>query len=338
MEYPLEGMLMEGKEMNVMYYPYIENAYYIIREIGLKEISRKYSGDLIEVAKKRLDEELDMIEYQGSESAYLVLLYAFKATKATKQQICYRGDMASSYIMYILGLSDIDPLICVPRLYPEFYYGFNGEKCPIFDLNAPADVYNSFIEYFDNYPGEDHVERRYLGEQLIGFFIGNLGANYIKGKVYHDTFNINIFSMNMNTFVEKILNSNITKECSPNTLSEYIKCIGLYGSMGAWKNNAEYLIINKGIPFDFVIANKEDVYEYFIIMGVNKHMAYSMTEYISMGKLRHKGWTPEMVYACDKAGIPRWYRDSCEKIEYLLSRSYAMSMFRFYCKDNTFDL
>ena len=44
----------------------------------------------------------------------------------------------------------------------------------------------------------------------------------------------------------------------------------------------------------------------------------------------HVGWKPEMLDMMQKAGIPEWYIESCEKIGYLFPRAHDMVFCRNY--------
>ena len=126
----------------------------------------------------------------------------------------------------------------------------------------------------------------------------------------------------------------ITRDvCHPRTFSEYVKCFGLKHSTGVWEDNAEILLRERNVPFADLLAHREDVYEYLLKHGIEKDTAFEIAEYVRKGKANRRGWTPEMLEALDEAGIPDWFRGSCEKIRYLFTRAHAMTLYRNYCKE-----
>ena len=317
------------------HYPQIKDADKRLRETVMNGISCKYEGDLKDIATRQAEEELEIIKNQCTAAGYLVLFDAMNASGAKIEEFCLRGTAASSIILYLIGLSNVDPLDKDIKLYPEFFYDITGSKAPTFELNVTADLHKRIFEYFDSYTGENHIERKYdSGDKLIGVYVGELSPEYAKGSDYFDTFYINFIPVDdPEGFGKELLASDIIKKCKPKTPTEYVKCVSLGFDTDAWENNAEILIKDGEMPFNQLITDREDVYEYMLGAGIEKKMAFRIAESVRKGKICRKGWPEDMVKALDKAGIPDWYRESCQKIKYLFPRAHALSLLKCYCKE-----
>ena len=117
-------------------FPDIDGADEKLKEVCIKGVNERYSGNDREKAEEKLVVELDIIHKQGSASGYLTVLAALNAAGFNPGYICLRGSNASSLVSYVTGLSQTDPLMAEPRLYPEFYYGIDGGRLPAFEMNV----------------------------------------------------------------------------------------------------------------------------------------------------------------------------------------------------------
>ena len=317
------------------HYPQIKDSDKRLRKVVLNGINTKYEGKTREAATRKAEEELEIIKNQGTAAGYLVLLDAMSGSGAKPGEFCFRGTAGSSLVLYLTGLSEVDPLDQDIKLYSEFFYDITGSKGPTFELNVTCDLHKRIFEYFDNYTGENHIERKYDEDgRLVGVYVGELSPDYVRGSSYFDTFYINFIPIeDPEAFGRRLLSGKIIEMCRPNNLSEYVKCVNLGFDTDAWENNAELLIKDGEIPFDQLITDREDVYEYMLGAGIEKTMAFHIAEFVRKGKIYRKGWPEDMVIAMDKAGIPDWYKESCKKIKYLFPRAHSMSFIKCYCKE-----
>ena len=313
--------------------PQLDGADQLLREAVLSGFPNMFSKEMEDVAKEKVLAELEVIENQLSAPSYMVLYNALKSSGAQTDDFCFRGTAASSIVLFSLGLTNVNPLDSEIRLYSEFFYDITGTKAPSFELNVSENLHKRIFEYFDNYPGNDHIEKKYDDHnQLIGVYVGDLSEDYTRGEPYYDTFFINFIPVNDPEGLGKgLMNDNIISLCKPKNLREYVKCYGFKHSTGAWEDNAEK-IINEGIPFDELIADREDVYEYMLKSGMERNTAFYIAESVRKGKIHRNGWSKEMADALDKYKIPEWYRESCQRIRYLFPRAHAISFIKCYCK------
>ena len=209
-------------------FPNIENADQRIREICIKGIDEKYSGALKDIAVTRMKKELGYVSAQGSAAGYLCVINALNATGAAPNEFAIRGTAAASLLSYVIGLSDIEPLKADPKLYPEFYYGIHGDRLPTFEMTVSLELQHRLLQYFDNYPGADPVNRKYDScNQLVGVYIGELEEEMIGEYRHINTFYINFAVIqDEEGFREKLLMDDVIAVCHPKKYSDYVKCFG----------------------------------------------------------------------------------------------------------------
>lgn len=96
-------------------YPTIEQAEEKLQKAAYVEVERRYGNPLHEEIKKRLEWELDAITANGYAACYLIAQNLVNA--ATKQGYLTgsRGALASSFVAFLLGITEINPL--VPHYY-----------------------------------------------------------------------------------------------------------------------------------------------------------------------------------------------------------------------------
>lgn len=311
---------------------YIEDADEELTDIAIKEIHNKYAGEQIEDALTKIKVELENIRRQGSAYKYLTAINAFNAVNAKSEEYCPRGTLPSLLISYVTGLSDVNPLNCSPCLYPEIAQGIKGDKLPCFEFNVSSDLHRRLFDYYDNYPGEGLITRKYDEKgRLVGVYIGEINKISATVEPLGRTFYINFVEViDSLELKNNLLHNKIIELCKPGNLEEYVKCYGFKHSTGAWENNAEVLLKEGIVSFDELIANREDVYEYLLDLGVDKPMAFTIAEYVRMGKVKKQGWKEEMYTVMKSKGTPEWFIKSCEKVDYLFTRAHAISLYKSY--------
>ena len=112
----------------------------------------------------------------------------------------------------------------------------------------------------------------------------------------------------------------IHEEVRPKTFYELIKIMGLSHGKDVWLNNAQDLISSGAASsLSEVICCRDDIMLSLIHRGMDKALAFSITEKVRKGR----PLSEEDEKAIEKAGMPDWYVDSCKKITYLFPKAHA---------------
>ena len=111
-------------------------------------------------------------------------------------------------------------------------------------------------------------------------------------------------------------------ETQPSSFSDLVRISGLSHGTNVWTNNGQELIRNKVATLKEIIPSRDDIMIYLINMGVEKKTAFKIMETV-----RKKGHylTDEEVELMLDAGVPDWYVESCQKIEYLFPKAHAVA-------------
>lgn len=104
----------------------------------------------------------------------------------------------------------------------------------------------------------------------------------------------------------------VVQQVEPQSFSDLARIDGLIHGVGTWADNGEELI-NKGIDIKDIISCRDDVMQYLMSKGVSREVSYKAMLRVRGGK----GLTQEMTEQMKAAGIPDWYIESCNKIQYV---------------------
>jgi len=116
----------------------------------------------------------------------------------------------------------------------------------------------------------------------------------------------------------------MVEETKPTTFAELIKISGLSHGTDVWLGNAQELIKNNIVPFKEVIGCRDDIMVYLMYHGVEPIKAFKIMEFVRKGKASKdpETWKGH-VETMEKAGIEKWYIDSCAKIKYMFPKAHA---------------
>ncbi len=125
-------------------------------------------------------------------------------------------------------------------------------------------------------------------------------------------------------------------DVKPTKFSDVVRISGYSHGTDVWLNNAQDLI-KEGKPVTDTISTRDDVMTHLIAAGVEPSIAFETMEFVRKGNAHKKGLLPKMKEAMEKAGIPKWYMQSCETTQYLFPKAhavaYVMMAYRIaYCK------
>ena len=116
----------------------------------------------------------------------------------------------------------------------------------------------------------------------------------------------------------------MVEDTKPTTFAELIKISGLSHGTDVWLGNAQDLILNNVVPFKEVIGCRDDIMVYLMYHGVEPIKAFKIMEFVRKGKASKEvdAWKGH-VETMEKAGIEKWFIDSCAKIKYMFPKAHA---------------
>ena len=116
------------------------------------------------------------------------------------------------------------------------------------------------------------------------------------------------------SFVRQML-----EETKPKTFAELVIISGLSHGTDVWLGNAQELINNGICEIGDVIGCRDDIMVYLMQKGIEAQLAFTIMESVRKGRGLKDEWIVEMK----EKGVPNWYIESCQKIEYVFPQAHA---------------
>jgi DNA polymerase-3 subunit alpha len=142
-----------------------KNPHELLSELCFKGLEEHYSPPSTEV-RERLTYELEVIQKTEFANYFLVVWDIVSFAKEKRISFGVRGSAAASLVLYVLGITSIDPLEY--GLVFERFLNVERKEMPDIDLDFEDDRRDEVIHYVTEKYGEDHVA------QIITF--GTMGA------------------------------------------------------------------------------------------------------------------------------------------------------------------
>ena len=282
-----------------------------------------YSRNIVD-AYLRMQQELKIIKQQGSAPLFRIAYDIIDKTNIKRDEYFLGGYSASSIVLYLLNISDMDPLTAKPRLYSFFCFGINGEIRFSIDLFLATKAYRKVSEYIKMYSCELKLEYKYYDDAKLRA----ISINTSRNNDYKLEIGFNPISKR--TLCNNVFKGEIFDLIKPATFEEKVKCYGLnLNKKYTWDKSAKQLYLSGKMSFNKLTAYREDVFEFLLKHHVDIENAFEISQYVGKGLVQIKGWEPKMVDVMKKAKIPSWYLDSISKLIFLPSRAHAMSLISF---------
>ena len=145
------------------YYPVFENAYINLEKACYSKAFEIYGNPLPEIIKERLDTELGFLKDEQFSTQYLLAKKLTTFAKENGQLTTARGAVGSTFVAFLLGVSEINPLS--PHYYCDCHY-FEGSEladdgfdlpekvCPVCNRKLRTDGHNIPYEVFMGFNGD----------------------------------------------------------------------------------------------------------------------------------------------------------------------------------------
>ena len=309
-------------------FSYIDRAYKKLEFLCITKFDDKYPDNRNSFeAYSIMEKELSYIKNQGSAPLILCAYEAITVLEAKSEMFCLRGQICGSVVFHVLGLTEIEPTSVSPKVYPEFSFGIDGKRKFSIDMFVTNNLYKKLVRYFENYNGEERLRHHHkLDGKLFGVRISDPQISigiYDKREFHFDFIKIKSFK----TLKKNIMTGEVFEIIKPQTTEDQVKCMSFNCWKELWKDNSEEYFNRNMAPFSDLIASIEDIYEFLMDHGIDKTTAYKFADDISFGEIHSHGWNPEILDLLNKAQIPKWYMESCEKIICIGSRVHFTNLF-----------
>ena len=250
--------------------------------VGSKRTTGQHPGGIVVVPDDIEYTDLIPIQYAADDPTKPIRTTHFDYHKFEKQLLK----------LDILGHDD--PTV-IKRLMDFVHYNpddFPFDKVEDIPFSDPAVISLFSSKDALNLMGEDNDELR---SGTIG--IPEFGTDYVRG---------------------------LLNDIMPKRVSDVIKVSGISHGTGIWLGNGRDLlyginITKDPIPFDKIIACRDDIMVDLIGYGLDDMDAFSIMEHVRKGK----GLNASERDLMTSHDVPEWYQSSCQKIEYMFPKAHA---------------
>ncbi|NPV92008.1 MAG: PolC-type DNA polymerase III [Firmicutes bacterium] len=111
------------------------------------------------------------------------------------------------------------------------------------------------------------------------------------------------------------------EDTRPSTFSDLVRISGFSHGTDVWLNNAQDLIKSGKVKLADAISTRDDIMTYLIQNQLPPSLAFKIMEDVRKGK----GLKPQYETDMRSYGVPDWYLESCNKINYMFPKAHAVA-------------
>ena len=316
----------------------LENAREIMENVCNNRLKEIYGQEIPKQIQTRYENELKLICKNNYESLFILNYLIAKKAKEDNEYYVLRGHGSNSYIAYLLGISELNPLDY--GLEYEMSYGLNGEKAPEIYYFFSNTYYPNIMKYVKEIVTKNiSYDTTYIDNNLIRYLVHiyifadtGIDTLYELKKITGMDYNcINFNDKKIwNTFTDynklfcympSYFNKSLFQQIQPKSLEELCTIYGLTKStfdIEKGKDLVEQIIKMK----DF--STRDDIYSFLLSKDIEKELAFEITEFIRKGKannIRFLGEWKKYKNIMKQNNIDKSYLEKFEKIKYLFPKS-----------------
>lgn len=327
------------------------------KEIAINKAHELYGNPLPKEIQERLNLELNSIISNGLDIVYMITKKLVEKSKKYGYLVGNRGCIGSSFVAYLLGITECNPL---PQKYNgfnvpfEIFAGIDFNETLDINLSVAIDIHKNICEYLDELLKEEGIYKNsgdigksngiYTFKRIIETKEGKQLANInilshsllMPLKELYQLTNINPQKIPLDENKEEVIKItdlliknqfylhadlenilDIISKIKIDTFDNLIIIVGLLYGTGT-QNTREAILENITSDLSQIISSRDDIMVYLMQKGIDRITAYHIMENVRKGK----GLTAEMETTMSKHNIPDWYIKLCNKIEFLFPKAH----------------
>lgn len=165
------------------YFPKMENAAETLRNRCNENLQQKYSEKESVRAEERLETELAALQKTEMESYVLLVRELLDKCGLRACDISLRGCAAGSMVLYLMGISEVDPLKY--ELEPEILFGIDNDREIDIDINVPTDRQEEIMQKAGTLTGIEAAVRASTFLTVTRAFAESLVEDYMEDTGYY---------------------------------------------------------------------------------------------------------------------------------------------------------
>lgn len=220
----------------------------------------------------------------------------------------------------------------------EFLFGLNGDKELCFHINVSPKIYDRLTakinEMSKSEPSIAEIVK-ILPHHILSFLkiLEMLTGKKAEEIPLDDQDTLNLFKSTTTCGVDEFY-TKFTKTIMQATgitgFDDLIRISAIGHGTDAWMQNADILVKNKIAALSNVISSRDDVMLYLMKKGIDRKTAFEIADKVRKGQYfvntkRKITQVDNEIKLMLNSGVPKWYIESCEKVQYLFPRAHAAS-------------